>query len=76
MQVDRMITAYDALRELVPIIQFKKVKNTHREVLLLVKLQALAMGVLCFLNCTKETKSRKPSHMMGTLIDNGLKINV
>ena len=32
----------DALRDLVPFVQLKKCKNTHRGVLLLVKLQALA----------------------------------
>ena len=32
----------DALRDLAPFVQFKKRENTHGEVLLLVKLQALA----------------------------------
>ena len=31
---------YDALRDLVPFVQFKKRENTHGGVLLLVKLQA------------------------------------
>ena len=32
----------DALRDLVPFVQFKNVKNTHGGVLILVKLQASA----------------------------------
>ena len=38
----------------------KKVKDTHRGVLLLRKLQALA----CFLNSTNGTKSHKASHII------------
>ena len=33
----------DALRDLVPFVQFKNLKNTHRVVLLLVKLQAKSL---------------------------------
>ena len=33
---------WDALRDLVPFVQFKNVENTRGRVLLLVKLQALA----------------------------------
>ena len=33
----------DALRDLVPFVQFKTVKNTHGGVLLLVKLQAKSL---------------------------------
>ena len=33
----------DVLRDLVPFVQFKNVKNTHGEVLLLVKLQAFCL---------------------------------
>ena len=36
---------YDALRDLVPFVQFKKGENTHGGVFLSVKLQALSMGV-------------------------------
>ena len=33
---------YDALRDLIPFVQFKKRENTHGGVLLLVKVQASA----------------------------------
>ena len=63
----------DALRDLVPFIQFKKLKNTHVGPLFLVKLQAEACNFTesntppwvfllqrfsRFLNCTNGTKSR------------------
>ena len=35
-----IVNNYDALRDLVPFVKFKKVKNTHGGVLILVKLQA------------------------------------
>ena len=38
----------DALRDLVPFVQFKNVKNTHGGVLILVKLQAEAMQWVFF----------------------------
>ena len=58
----------DALRDLIPFVQFKKVKNIHGGVILLVKLQAIALTLLSllllhvcvflrFLNCTNGTKS-------------------
>ena len=42
----------------------KNVKNTHRRVLLLVKLKVTLPHECfsCFLNCTKGTKSRSASH--------------
>ena len=54
-------TIFDALRDLVPFVQFKKHKNTHRGALLLVKLQdvqLLQQAVLhgcfsCFLKLYK-----------------------
>ena len=49
----------DILRDLVPFVQLKNVKNTHGGALLLVKLQAES----CTLNCTNGTKSRQTSHM-------------
>ena len=62
----------DALSDLIPSVQLKKAKNTHGEVLLLVKLQASAfsksislhspMGVFhVFQNCTNGSKSRRAS---------------
>ena len=48
----------------------KNVKNTHGEVLLLVKLETTSVKVTflhgrfsCFLNCTNGTKSHKTSRM-------------
>ena len=38
--ISRIIENCGALRDLVPVQNFKNVKNTHRGVLLLVKLQA------------------------------------
>ena len=58
-----------ALRDLVPIVNLKTVKNTHGGVLLLVKLHAyFTKGTLLhgyfsrFLNCTNGDKSRKASY--------------
>ena len=58
------------MRDLVRFMQFKKRKNTHGELLLLVKLQAATLIKVTlphgcfsrFLNCTNSTKSRKASH--------------
>ena len=60
-----------ALRDLVPFVQFKNVKNTHEGVLVLVKLQAEACNFtkinippcvfFTFLNCTNGTKLRNAS---------------
>ena len=47
--------AWDALRDFVPFVQFKKRENTHRGVLLLVKGQALACNF---------TKSNNPPWML------------
>ena len=63
----------DALRNLVPFCNLKKVKNTHEGVILLIKMQASAkkVSLLCglssrFVNCTNGSKSHKASQ---TLID-------
>ena len=62
----------DALRDFVPLVQIKNVKNTHRGVLglnLRLKPEALLKVTLLhvcfsrFLNCTNDTKLRKASHM-------------
>ena len=53
---------WDVLRNLVAFEQFKKRKNTHGGVILLVKLQAEAIFhwyFSSFLNCTNGTKFRK-----------------
>ena len=57
----------DAYRDFVPLVQFKNVKNTHGELLLLVKLKASTCNFtrsntppwafFTFLNCTNSTKS-------------------
>ena len=65
----RLVGICGALRDLVLCARFKKCKNTHGEVLLLVKLQALKVTLpyccfLRFLNCTNGTKSRKASHII------------
>ena len=58
---------YDALRDLVPFVQYKKLKNTHEGVLILVKLQASAKSntppcvFFTFFNCTNGTKSSNAS---------------
>ena len=47
----------DVLRDLVPFLFIKRVKNTH---------SGVSLRVLCFLrflNCTNGTKLRKTSHM-------------
>ena len=44
------MSIFDALRDLVPFVQFKNVKNTHGAVLILVN----------FLNCTNDTKTWNP----------------
>ena len=60
----------DTLRDLVPFVQLKNVRNTHKGVLLLVKpaillkLTFLLGSFSRFLNCTSDTKSQKTSHMM------------
>ena len=57
----------EALCHLVPFVQFKKRENTHRGVLLLVKLQAeVLVDIGCFsrfLNCTNGTKWLKASQI-------------
>ena len=65
---------FDALRDLLPSVQFKKRKKTHRRVLLLVKLQVLACNFtkkntppwvfFIFLNCTNGTKWRNGPHII------------
>ena len=62
----------DALRNLVPFLQFKKHEIMHGRVLLLVKLQAKSYNftesntaplvLFTFLNCINGTKSRKAFH--------------
>ena len=48
---------YDALHDLPPFVQFKNVKNTHEEVLLLVLKVKLLYGCFSrFLNCPNGTK--------------------
>ena len=62
---------YDALRDLVLLVQVKIVKNTHERVLLLVKLQAATLRKVTLLHgCfsrfssfTNGTKLRKASHV-------------
>ena len=65
------LSLFDALRNLLPFVQFKKRKNTHGEVLILEQLQVEA--------CTKSnshgTKSRKASYFMRKLGWSGGKIN-
>ena len=58
-------TECDSLRDLVPLVQFKNVKNTHGEVLLRVKYYFTLLKVTFihgrfsrFLNCLNGTKSR------------------
>ena len=58
----------DVLRNLVPFVQFKNVKNTFGGMLLVVKLQAFSLNVTLFngwfstfLNFTNGTKSRDAS---------------
>ena len=68
---------FDALHDLVSLVQFKKRENTHGGVLLLVKLQAKAWNFTkvtllhgCFsqfLNCTNSTKSRKASQIINKI---------
>ena len=62
----------DALRNLVPFLEFKNVKNTYGGVLLLAKLQAKAYNFTksntppsvfsLFFNCKNSTKSRNASY--------------
>ena len=64
---------WDALRDLVPFMRFKKRENNHRGVLLLVKFRLKPATLLkvtlpheCFshfLSCKDGTKSRKASHI-------------
>ena len=51
----------DVLRDLVPFVQIKNVKNTHGGVLLLLKVTLLHGCFSRFLNCTNSNKSRKTS---------------
>ena len=51
----------DVLRDLVPFVQIKNVKNTHGGVLLLLEVTLLHGCFLRFLNCTNRNKSRKTS---------------
>ena len=73
-QIHHSIIICDALRDLVPFVQFKKLECTHEGVLLLVKLQAKSFTTLLkvtllhgcfsrFLNCTNGTKSPNASQM-------------
>ena len=65
----RVTKICDTLRDLVPFVQFKNVKNTHGGVLLLVKLQAEAKSntspwvFFTFLNCKNGTKSLNTPHI-------------
>ena len=65
----------DALNDLVPLAQFKNVKNTRRGVLLLVKLQATLLKLTLlhgcfsrFLHCTNGTKSRNALQLWPRII--------
>ena len=63
-----------ALRDLVPIVKFKKREKQPRKSVFLVKLQAEACNLTksntppwvfsCFLNCTNGAKSRHASHVV------------
>ena len=69
MEILRNFSICDALRDLVPFVQFKNVKSTHGGALILIKLQALNLTLLhgCFLrllNCTNGTKSRNAPHIV------------
>ena len=68
----------DALRNLVPFVQFKNQKKNNEEVLLLVKLQAKWSNTLKqlvgktfsrFLNCTNSTKLPKASYIQGVTLE-------
>ena len=55
---------YDALRDLVPFVQFKNMKNTHGGVLILVLKLTLLHGCFShFLNCTNDTKLHNAPQM-------------
>ena len=58
---------HGALRDLVPLVQFKNEKNIHGEGLLLGPATLLKV-FLRFLNCTNGTKSRKASHMFSEMV--------
>ena len=86
-QIHHSIIICDALRDLVPFVQFKKLECTHEGVLLLVKLQAKSFTTLLkvtllhgcfsrFLNCTNGTKSRKTSHIYLACLTHSLKASV
>ena len=54
----------DALRDLVPFVQFKNVKNIHEGVLILVLKLTLTHGCFSrFLNCINGTKLRNAPHI-------------
>ena len=57
-------TICDALRDLVPSVQFKKRENTHGGVLRLVKVTTPPGVFFTFLICTNVNKSHKASHIM------------
>ena len=64
---------YDALRDLLPFVQIKNMRNTHGGVLLLVSCRLQSSTLLkvtllhgcfsCFLNCTSGTKLHNTSHL-------------
>ena len=55
---------FDTLRDLVPFVQFKYVKNIHGGVLLLVLKVTLLHGCFSrFLKCTNGTELPKTSHV-------------
>ena len=58
---------WDALRDLIPFVRFKNVKNTHGAVLILAcnftKLTLLHGCFSHFLNCTNGTKLRNAPHI-------------
>ena len=86
-QIHHSIIICDALRDLVPFVQFKKLEYTHEGVLLLVKLHAKSFTTLLkvtllhgcfsrFLNCTNGTKSRKTSHINLACLTHSLKASL
>ena len=86
-QIHHSIIICDALRDLLPFVQFKKLEYTHEGVLLLVKLHAKSFTTLLkvtllhgcfsrFLNCTNGTKSRKTSHIYLACLTHSLKASL
>ena len=57
------IQIWDTLHDLVPFVRFKKRENTHRRVLLLLKITLLHGCFSWILNNTNGAKSRKASHI-------------